>query len=302
MKERLIDFLIESFEKNFSEDEIKALMENESDFREYTRELIKVFEKARKIKSFSSAEKTVSNKLNLVKSFMEIEKQPEFVFEAAVPHYSTGINVLEDVIKKIVPTLEADYKKLTTNEEQRESFKNHILNAVINSLKSPRMYQSEKPETGADNIIDRQKKLEDENSNFEQLEKEKNNLFSNDADESGKIIKITKSGKDTDQDFQMFLLADQDRTGANLAYISFKKVGKQIKDAYEMLDNAVDKETFYDYLLTNLKLYFSRFEEELRMDLPGEKMSELENIEGDEGFKQGEEKSVSALDNIDFIS
>ena len=33
------------------------------------------------------------------------------------PERSTGINVLEDLLKKIVPTLEDDYKKLTTNKE-----------------------------------------------------------------------------------------------------------------------------------------------------------------------------------------
>jgi hypothetical protein len=50
------------------------------------------------------------------------------------PHRSTGINVLEDLLKKIVPVLEDDYKLLTTNDEQRRSFRAHIVNAVIGSL------------------------------------------------------------------------------------------------------------------------------------------------------------------------
>ena len=50
------------------------------------------------------------------------------------PHPSTGINVLEDLLKKIIPQIEAEYKKLTTSHEQRASFQTHIINALQNSL------------------------------------------------------------------------------------------------------------------------------------------------------------------------
>ena len=50
------------------------------------------------------------------------------------PNKSTGINVLEDLLKKIIPVLQTDYKLLTTNPEQRESFRAHIINAVIDTL------------------------------------------------------------------------------------------------------------------------------------------------------------------------
>ena len=38
------------------------------------------------------------------------------------PNKSTGINVLEDLLKKIIPVLETDYKILTTSVEQRILF------------------------------------------------------------------------------------------------------------------------------------------------------------------------------------
>ena len=47
----------------------------------------------------------------------------------------TGINVLADLLKKIIPTVEDDYKMLTTSVEQRESFRNHIIHAIKNSLR-----------------------------------------------------------------------------------------------------------------------------------------------------------------------
>ena len=45
------------------------------------------------------------------------------------PHRSTGINVLEDLLKKIIPVLEDDFKKLTSSTEQRQSFRSHIIKA-----------------------------------------------------------------------------------------------------------------------------------------------------------------------------
>ena len=43
------------------------------------------------------------------------------------PHRSTAINTLEDVLKKAIPTLRKDYKNLTTDLDQRSSFRSHIL-------------------------------------------------------------------------------------------------------------------------------------------------------------------------------
>ena len=51
------------------------------------------------------------------------------------PHRSTGINTLEDVLKKSIPTLRVDYKKLTTDERQRKSFRAHIVKAVLDALR-----------------------------------------------------------------------------------------------------------------------------------------------------------------------
>ena len=50
------------------------------------------------------------------------------------PHKSTGINVLEDLLKKIIPIIEDDYKLLTTSEEQRVSYRAHIVKATSDTL------------------------------------------------------------------------------------------------------------------------------------------------------------------------
>ena len=51
------------------------------------------------------------------------------------PSEYTGINVLANLLEKIIPIIEDDYKMLTTSEEQRESFRNHIIHAIKNSLR-----------------------------------------------------------------------------------------------------------------------------------------------------------------------
>ena len=51
-------------------------------------------------------------------------------------HASTGINTLEDLLKNsnLLSVLETGYKSLTTDKQQRESYRAHILNAVDKSL------------------------------------------------------------------------------------------------------------------------------------------------------------------------
>ena len=56
------------------------------------------------------------------------------LFEAkdmANPHPSTGINKLRDAIRKAKPSIKTKYQQLTTDGQQRESFTNHFLTAMV---------------------------------------------------------------------------------------------------------------------------------------------------------------------------
>ena len=55
-----------------------------------------------------------------------------------------------------------------------------------------------------------------------------------------------------------------DETGRNHAYTSYRKISQYVLDAYDSLANPKDKQVFLDYLVTNLKLYFDKFEDELQ--------------------------------------
>jgi hypothetical protein len=75
------------------------------------------------------------------------------------PHRSTAINTLEDVLKKAIPTLRTDYKRLTTDKSQRDSFRAHILKAMKDAV-APSMQNAKYGEGGT--LLSEPTPLEDE--------------------------------------------------------------------------------------------------------------------------------------------
>tara|TARA_R110000824_G_scaffold226833_3_gene414591 strand:- start:37 stop:810 length:774 start_codon:yes stop_codon:yes gene_type:complete len=182
---------------------------------------------------------------------------------------STGINVLADLLEKIVPIIEDDYKMLTSSKEQRDSFRNHIIHAVENSLRP----------------IESTNQGEETNENIEYeidagilLEKLSVNLDPEPDGEEEQSVEgefIDIEGEDGEEG-SFVEIEDQNETGRNFAAVTFKAVEKQIIDAYDMLADEDDQNIFYDYLVTNLLLYFDKFEDDLQTNLPDVSTSEYE--------------------------
>jgi len=164
------------------------------------------------------------------------------------PNKSTGINVLEELLKKIVPVLQVDYKSLTTSEEQRQSFRAHIVNAVVNTLTPAKVNNqaAEEDVESLDEIID----INIEDDKFIDIRTDAEKKAEEDA-----------NAPDEREEFGSGVEGDE--TGRNMAFESFKKIEANIIDSYELLSNPEDQELFYDYLIANLKLYFDKFEGEL---------------------------------------
>lgn len=181
-----------------------------------------------------------------------------------VPHKSTGINVLEDLLKKIIPVLEDDFKSLTTDASQRGSFRSHIIMAVKNSLAAPKVnvHAGEKEKFVPIKEQDINVKVQDEEDVGEEA------FIDIEPEEE-----VEKDPKDE------FGIAGEDETGRNVAYASYNKVEKNILDSYDVLSNEEDRETFYDYLITNLKLYFDKFEDELQTSVEEPTTPEYEEAE-----------------------
>jgi hypothetical protein len=190
-----------------------------------------------------------------------IEQELTYLHEASVPdneptpNKSTGINVLEDLLKKIIPVLQTDFKLLTTDPAQRESFRAHIINAVIDAL-TPAEANNEAGKSEAE---------------AEALE-EAIDIDIGEEDEE-KFIDIRTDAEKAEEEEPEdprddFGVNGADETGRNVAYNAFKKIETSIIDSYELLSNAEDQELFYDYLIANLKLYFDRFENEIESTVP----------------------------------
>lgn len=163
------------------------------------------------------------------------------------PHRSTGINVLEDLLKKIIPVLEDDFKKLTSSTEQRQSFRSHIIKAVEDSLAPPRV--TDKAGTEQDKMIS--------------VKEVEIDVGGGTPDDAFIDIDDTADAEDPPDEREEFGIPGQEETGRNMAFESFKKISSGIIDSYDVLGSTEDKELFYDYLITNLKLYFDKFETDL---------------------------------------
>ena len=216
----------------------------------------------------------------IIRGFVAIEE--EAITESSTPdvdptpNKSTGINVLEQLLKKIVPILEEDYKSLTTNESQRESYRSHIINAVENSL-TPAMMNNVAGDSESDleEVIDIDVGGSADDDKFIDIR--------TDAERSADSEEEEKDPRDT-----FGADVEGDETGRNMAYESYKKIETNVIDAYELLSDPEDQELFYDYLIANLKLYFNKFEEELAPEIPEPSNKAYDMAQADPGLSSSD--------------
>tara|TARA_R100001594_G_scaffold49070_4_gene82003 strand:+ start:241 stop:1014 length:774 start_codon:yes stop_codon:yes gene_type:complete len=241
--------------------------------RKYIRKAIQIVENKRK-----NAKNEVKKQEEALRGFIR-----QLISEAGVsdaedaPHKSTGINILEDLLKKIIPIIEIDFKKLTTSEEQRGSYRAHFLQGIKNLLA---------PAAAVDQADQDGEAVQDEFISVNEQDDEIEINIGGDSDPEefidvrGDNKEDEKSKEDIEKD--TFSISGQDETGRDMSYSTFKKVQGSMLDSWEVLSNADDKELFYDYLLTNLKLYFDKFEDELKANLPEPTTPEYEKAKGED--------------------
>tara|TARA_R100000008_G_C3565889_1_gene159120 strand:- start:270 stop:1049 length:780 start_codon:yes stop_codon:yes gene_type:complete len=249
-------------------------MAEELELRKYIRKAIKYVQNKRILEEKRQNEE--ENQLrNVIRQLLSETKVPD---PEEAPHESTGINVLEDLLKKIIPIIEIDFKKLTTDENQRLSFRAHILQAVKNTLAPAKATDQ------ADADLEQGAALEEE-------------ITIDIDDNEDDFIDVrgeteTKSEKETEKDD--FGLEGEDETGRDMAFDTFKRVEGNIVGAWDILYSDKDKELFFDYLITNLKLYFDKFEDELKTNLPEPTTPEYEQE------KEGGEEELGGEEDLDL--
>lgn len=242
---------------------------------------------------------------NLIKESRE-KSILETLFEAkdmANPHPNTGINKLRDAIRKAKPSIKSKYQQLTTDAEQRESFTNHFLGAMVRlfdeldalsaqgeeALDVAAEFDSvnlgsdiEAPPTDltSDDLAD---DIEGELGITESILREievdieedevsgdiVSDEFKND-EESEKIKNKSQAEKDFDKKTEDEEKRkdfgggiEGDATGRNQAFDAFNLVQSYFSDAYLDLNNPNDMEMFKKWGLYNVKLLLDKYENEL---------------------------------------
>jgi hypothetical protein len=202
-----------------------------------------------------------------------------------IPHASTGINILEELLKKIIPILQDSYLSLTTSEEQRSSFSNHIMNAAENSIDTADTNDTAISEA-IEIDIDDEEEGDDTPPEFIDIEDDE-------VEEEEEIPE--------EEEFATGL-EDQglDKTGRNIAFQTYKQIEQQILDAYGILGNDEDRGVFREYLLINLKLYFEKFEEEMATNVDAPDVEVPEGSEEAGGGELGGEEIEDEEMDFDF--
>lgn len=249
----------------------------EMELRKLIREAISVVKK-RKSHLLSEEARKEGELRDIVRMLVETEVGDK------VPHQSTGINVLEDLLKKIIPILQDGFYQLTTSQEQRDSFRAHIVKGTQNLLAPTRV---------ADKVAvaEEQEEIQEITIDVEGDEEEPEGFIDIDPPEEEEL-------SPEEQKQQDFAIGGMDTTGRNVALDVFKRVETAMVDAYDLLDNEEDEETFYDYLLTNLKLYMDKFEDDLKTKLNEPTTPEYEQEKGAEEYEDeaGYEKEEDIME------
>ena len=211
---------------------------------------------------------------------VEVKKEVE-----SAPHSSTAINLLEELLKQILPGVETDFKTLTTSEEQRDSFRANLLDAISKLL------SAEDINTEAGTEMDVPLEEIDIKIDDDQAQTSPDDMF----------IDIDDDGKIPEEEEEAFGIEGQEETGRNMAAKTYDNIEKNIVDSYAILSDDKDRKTFRDYLITNFKMYFDKYEAELSTEVKEPTTDEYEKEKQDqENNDAGEETFDSGEGTIDF--
>jgi hypothetical protein len=267
--------------------------------REEIRKAIKVVNQRRHKRLLESRRKEKELKV-IIRGLL---KEAQTAVSTTAKHSNTGINTLEDLLKNtnILSVLEMGFKSLTTDPEQRTSYRNHILVAVEKILapeESRKEAGEDVEETEVEEVteaisIDIDDKPEDDPDFIDVEEKE-----------------VTKSDGEVEK--EEFAISGEDKTGRNKAFTDFLNIEKVILRSFDDLDNPEDRALFGEYLIKNLALYFDKYDTDLETNVeepeaaagaelggPGTASEEPEGAEP--ALEPGEDEEVANIELQEVI-
>jgi hypothetical protein len=213
-------------------------------------------------------------------------KEGQSAVASVAKHDSTGINALEDLLRNsnLLSVLETGYKSLTTNIQQRTSYKNHILSAIGLSL------APEESRKGAGEDVEITEDIDIE--------------IGGDPEDDPDFIDVEDDGEEEEVEVdekEEFGLNGEDKTGRNRAFTDFHNVEKNILTTFDDLDNPDDIAMFEEYLIKNLSLYFDKFENELSVDVEAPDIAD-EAEAGGPGTASAEPEEIASEEPEDDIA
>jgi len=242
--------------------------------------------------------------LNEEKQLRKLIRQ--IIKENDTPTKSTGLNKLVQALKIILPTVENGYKSLTTDKEQRDSFKQHYLKAIIDTLSPQDAIRDasggeasamlggsalEEQEEIEVNVTDDAADPADLSADIEETEPEDITQIKRDAGVTLKDIE----GKKTD--IPLPQIPGLDETGRDESVDVYKKTVDAITRNYRTLHNESDRKEFKEYLVTNLLLYFDKFENDIAPELNPVTTPEYEKQKAEKAqfTQQGEQPVTESI-------
>tara|TARA_R100000152_G_C6780753_1_gene213950 strand:- start:2465 stop:3223 length:759 start_codon:yes stop_codon:yes gene_type:complete len=172
---------------------------------------------------------------------------------------SYGKNNLDVMFMKtnFLDALETGYKALTTTREQRESYKNHIIQNVKKTLN-----------------LEKAKEIPgDQSNNIDLSEQEDLNVTLGGGELMGLKPEEEKK-KEEDGALDDFKVEGDDYSGLREAYEAFNLVQDTLLKFWKKMDLDEDKDVFYDNMLEQLNLYFDKWEGELDLEPEGPDMTD----------------------------
>ncbi len=247
--------------KNYEEEEMKQ-EEKEETLRRSIRIGLQEF--------FKSKKKENDNLINYVLQENKLRLSlREMILEAASEDPtvdiadSTGINTLKDLLKNsnVLSTLRNVYKTLTTDDDQKLSFRAHIVKWIQDTLAPVKLNDIGNTE-------------EDQLAEAVGVDIEGVDAATGIGD-MDKFIDADDGAPQPEPEMEeeeeeMGAISGADTTGRNKAERVYPTIEKSIVDYYGELDNPEDQEMFYDYLIANTKLYFDKWDNEMSPRPPEE--------------------------------
>lgn len=171
-------------------------------------------------------------------------------------HDNTGINTLKDLLKNtnILATMRTAYKTLTTDDDQKKSFRAHIIKWVQDTLAPVKLNDTDTNAAESEDLA----LAEQVGIDIEGVDA---SMFI-DADDGADVDE-----PETKEEEAMGPISGEDATGRNKAERVYPSIEKSVVDYYAELDNPEDMEMFHDYLIANLKLYFDKWGNEMSKDV-----------------------------------